>query len=92
MITDPYEIVLERNGRRWTIRSPTPTLQEALVDALRARSDPDAYSVGSVEIRHNNSPYSVVGCVRRTEGEMYIEEVREKGLFLSGGVEITVRR
>lgn len=90
-----FEVVVERHNRRGTIESIADTRENALMDALRAYVSLDTRTVGGVEIRHNDSYYSVVGIVEGrddSDAELRVDETEREGILSAGGIEVRVQR
>jgi len=71
------------------------TREGALLDALYAHAAVYEQDVGGVEIRHNDSYYSVLGIVEGhddTRSDLYIDEHDQDGILNAGGITVYVRR
>ena len=88
-----FEVVVERHNRRSSVESIADTREGALLDALRAYAAVYEQTVGGVEIRHNDSHYSVLGIVEEdTDGELYVDEHDREGILNAGGISVRVTR
>lgn len=90
-----YTVVVEQHNRRESIVSIASTPEEAMVDALNCYTSICEQTVGSVEIRHNDSSYTVVGIVKGAddpEASLWIDEQEQDGVLNAGGICVRVSR
>jgi hypothetical protein len=88
-----YRVMVERYERRSGVAAIADEREEAMMEVLHRYGAVYEQSVGGVEIRHNDSHYSVLGTIReKSGGGLELITHGRSEIMESGGIEVRVSR